>query len=71
MTPLYPEILSILLNGILIAVALSFPFLLGLILLSILRRSLKADRAAFEQEILGQLKLLQETQARILERLSS
>ena len=50
------------LSGLLIAIIITFPLLLGLILLSILRRSVKKDRQAFEDRVISLLEEIRNAQ---------
>jgi hypothetical protein len=54
-----PQFLTMLLNGLLVAFVVTFPLLLALLGLSILRRSLNADRRAFEKDVLEKLARIQ------------
>jgi len=64
---LRPEFLTLLLNGLLIAIVLTFPILIGLFLLSIIRRALVSDRAKFEGAVLEKLEKIQQELAYIQE----
>jgi hypothetical protein len=60
MAAVQPQFLTMVLNGLLVALVITFPFLLGLVLLSILRRTLNEDRHGFEQDVLGKLEQIQQ-----------
>jgi hypothetical protein len=60
MAAVQPQFLTMVLNGLLVALVITFPFLLGLVLLSILRRTLNGDRHVFEQDVLGKLEQIQQ-----------
>jgi len=69
MDPATPQLLTIVLNGTLIALALSLPLLISLYLLAILRRALNADHRTFEQEMTQRLDRIQQDLATVQEHL--
>ncbi len=55
MVTTYPLWIQLILNGVLFAIVLTFPLLLGLIFLSIIRRGIKKDREIFETRVISLL----------------
>ena len=61
MVNLYGEWLMIILNAIIIALILTAPFLVGILVIRVLRRNITADRRSFENEVRSKLLEISET----------
>jgi hypothetical protein len=61
MVNLYGEWLMIILNAIIIALILTAPFLVGILVIRVLRRNITADRRSFEDEVRSKLLEISET----------
>lgn len=65
MEPLGMDFLILALNAILIALILTAPLLVGLLIIQVLRKWLAEDKRAFEENIRSQLGKIAESQAKL------
>lgn len=66
MVNLYGEWLMIILNAIIIALLLTAPVLVGIIVMRVLRSNITADRRSFEDEVRSKLQDISETLEEIM-----
>lgn len=66
MVNLYGEWLMIILNAIIIALILTAPVLVGIIVMRVLRSNITADRRSFEDEVRSKLQDISETLEEIM-----
>ncbi len=66
MEPLRMDFLILALNAILIALILTAPLLVGLLIIRLLRKGISDDRTTFEDEIRSKLSEIEETQAELM-----
>lgn len=69
MVNLYGEWLMIILNAIIIALILTAPFLVGILVIRVLRRNITADRHSFEDEVRSKLQEISITLAEIKQKM--
>jgi ABC-type sulfate transport system permease subunit len=69
MEHLWGEWLVIALNAVMIALILTAPILVGILIMRALRKGINADRQSFEDEILSKLQEIAATQAEIKKRI--
>jgi large-conductance mechanosensitive channel len=56
------ETITLLINGLLIAVVITFPVLVGMIVLSIFRKRIKTDQEQFETKVISMLEQIRDAQ---------
>ncbi len=66
MEPLRMDFLILALNAILIALILTAPLLVGLLIIRLLRKGISDDRTTFEDDIRSKLREIEETQAELM-----
>ena len=70
MEPYFANWLVLLLNAILIALILTAPLLVGILIIRVLRKGVSEDRQAFEDEIRSKIGEIAESQSEIKGRLN-